>query len=88
VSTTFYVCERDGCQLPADAYSLPDEDEPSYYCGGHARQEGFCVGCGHFCAGIESFDFSRSGLCDQCEDELGDDDDDDEEDWMDDDIEL
>jgi hypothetical protein len=79
VSTTYFVCERAGCELPADAYSLHVWLPPSYYCGGHAREEGFCVGCGQFCAGIESFDSSRSGLCEQCEGDLGDEDLDDED---------
>lgn len=43
------------------------EYEPSYYCWTHARQEGFCPGCGRFCAGSERFDFSPLGLCSECE---------------------
>jgi len=39
-----------------------------YYCGTHCHQEGFCWSCGQFWAGIENFDFSRSGLCMNCED--------------------
>ncbi len=40
----------------------PDE----VLCWDHARDGGYCPGCGLFWAGVESFDFSRSGLCEQC----------------------
>lgn len=82
MSITFNFCEIEGCTLPGYEFSYTDGEKPSYYCGGHAHEQGFCVGCGGFFGGVESSDCSRSGLCDQCEDELGDEDDDD--DWLDD----
>jgi hypothetical protein len=57
-------------------------DTTDYYCWKHAKKNGFCPGCGEFWAGCESFDFSQSGLCENCKDELASDLDDDEEgDW-------
>ncbi len=54
----------------------------AWYCTEHAHNEGFCPGCGLYHAGTESFDFSPSGYCGQCqesfEDEVEDDDYDDE----------
>lgn len=51
------------CWLPDDIYSRPSE----HFCAAHMYDQGYCVGCGQFWAGIESFDFSRTGLCDNCE---------------------
>lgn len=48
-----------------------DEDQMERYCSEHAAENGYCYGCGIFCAGIESFDFSwHRGLCDNCADEV------------------
>ena len=50
-----------------------DEDTPYHYhyCFKHALKSGFCVGCGGFFAGVESFDFSEhEGWCDDCYDDL------------------
>lgn len=60
-----HLCEESGCNNEADCYQL--EDELFYYCHEHAQRAGFCWGCGGFWAGIESFDFSRSGLCSECD---------------------
>lgn len=40
-----------------------------YYCPEHAKEEGFCYGCGKFYMGFsEHFDFEIEGqkLCDEC----------------------
>ena len=60
-----HLCEESGCIEWGDRYEL--EDEHWYYCAEHAQRAGFCWGCGGFWAGIESFDFSRSGLCSECD---------------------
>jgi hypothetical protein len=82
-----HPCEHDGCNRPGDPCWLGDDpdDAPSFYfCPEHAHVEGFCRGCGGFFGGIESFDFSPSGLCETCEVDPGGDDPDEDEDWMDD----
>lgn len=53
------------CYLPDGKAGVPDE----YVCGEHAHKAGCCRSCGNFHAGIESFDFGRSGLCESCEDQ-------------------
>ena len=79
-------CNYEGCECTTvvDCY-LPDDDlqgEPhAYFCAEHCHDNGFCWCCGTFNAGIESFDFRPSGLCDNCEFELRYDDCDEEEDF-------
>ena len=74
-------------------FKLPDFDSDEvkdldcYYCNEHAKKSGFCLWCGTFCAGIESFDFSgMPGYCSECVDdikaEFGEYDDDYQEDWQ------
>ncbi len=41
-------------------------DTYAYYCSQHATENGYCYGCGEFWAGVETFDFSPSGLCSNC----------------------
>jgi len=53
------------CYLPENTTGVPDE----WVCGEHAHAAGYCPSCGFFWAGIESFDFGKSGLCENCEDE-------------------
>lgn len=79
------ICEQEGCKEAASVKCyLPDTDfdePPDYtYCCKHAKDEGFCMGCGQFCAGITSFDFIHPGWCDNCYDEISGNDDD-EESW-------
>lgn len=52
-------------------YEQTDSPEPDYwYCPKHAHENGFCVSCGQFWAGVESFDFNNpAGLCDNCRDQ-------------------
>lgn len=49
------------------------------------KDSGFCLGCGNYSAGIESFDFSdMPGYCSDCRDEIKSMDDDyDDEDYFD-----
>lgn len=86
-----HMCMQEGCTcldvtecyLPESDFGKPDE----FFCAAHARENGYCVSCGVFSAGIESFEVSRTGLCEHCEDELrcelGEYDDDEYDDSMD-----
>lgn len=80
------ACGVPGCQHWGHPCWLPDAiyQEPSeYYCDAHMRDQGYCPGCGNFWAGIESFDFSRSGYCENCAAEFDDDWDADRDEWDD-----
>lgn len=70
-------CEEPGCVAAGFRCTLVDYsgaeplEDVSIYCSEHARKNGFCMGCGTFCAGLESFDFGRHpGFCDTCQDEI------------------
>ena len=71
-------CEEEGCceadTIKCIVWHPEDQNEWTedvfYYCGDHAEDNGFCVGCGTFSAGLESFDFIHPGLCDNCYDEV------------------
>lgn len=59
-------CQEDGCENRGEpcwieSAATPDE----WYCAEHMHKHGFCIGCGQFYAGIESFDFGP-GWCDNC----------------------
>ena len=65
-------CGKEGYIWKIDSYdgSPPDKFE---LCDDHAQQKGFCVGCGHFLAGVEYYEFSkgyRYGYCQPCWDDL------------------
>jgi hypothetical protein len=62
-------CWRKGepCFLPGNATGRPDE----YSCWEHAHQFGYCRRCGCFWAGVESFEFDPSGLCENCRNQYG-----------------
>lgn len=68
-------CEHEACEnLGIPCYHEWTNDVPdAWYCHEHAHDEGFCPGCGLFCAGIESFDFSATGYCESCQDEFDED---------------
>lgn len=51
------------CYLPGN---LPPDDPDDFLCADHCTEAGYCWGCGHFCAGLESFDFNVRGLCSEC----------------------
>ena len=63
------ACAHRGCKRIGSACWLPDDDDRpgEYLCWKHIDGSGYCVGCGQFWAGVESFDLSRSQLCDNCE---------------------
>jgi len=72
-----HICMEDGCWIRhTTACFMPDYDNPHddgkpdyYYCSKHASRF-FCRICGQFWAGIESFNFMHSGLCDNCYDQI------------------
>lgn len=50
---------------------VPWEKPHAYMCSSHAKERGFCAGCGLFWGGIESFDFGKyPGFCDHCQDQI------------------
>ena len=64
-------CQHEGCSNQGISYSYPHEEyglppKSEVYCARHARAAGFCIGCGQFWGGIESFDFGDSPLCEEC----------------------
>ena len=66
-------CKHPGepCWLSGYAEEDNNQSEPyEYLCGKHMFAHGYCPGCGQFWGGIESFEFSRYHLCDNCEDDL------------------
>jgi hypothetical protein len=60
------ICEARDCRNFGDTCYFPDYSE-AHFCWQHKRDNGFCPGCGHFWAGIGTFDFSRTGYCENCE---------------------
>ena len=77
-------CGVRGCRRFGNECRLPD-DSREWFCYLHMRDMGFCPGCRNFWAGVESFDFSRTGYCENCA--SGEDWDDDYSDyWEDDDM--
>ena len=65
-------CQHKGCNAPGMVYRYPSEEynlpsETGFYCLSHAKGAGFCIGCGRFWGGVESFDFGDSGICDDCQ---------------------
>ena len=83
------TCTYPLCDEHADLYRLPDWDcegstRAEILCENHAPSVGFCKGCGHYCAGLESFEFTPKvrGYCETCGEsllsEVEDEDDDDD----------
>jgi hypothetical protein len=69
VISNYHKCKN--CGEHGDLYVYPDGAPAGRLCAKHAAKHGFCIRCGHFCAGIEDFDFSPvSGMCGDCADEF------------------
>lgn len=68
-----YDHEVTQCFYP-DNYNWDEPDE--ILCYDHIAHSGFCMGCGQFWGGIESFDIWHPGWCDNCWDEIRSNDDD------------
>lgn len=80
------TCDHEGCQalgIPC-YYDWTNEVPDGWYCHEHAHDAGFCPGCGLFNAGFESFDFSKTGYCESCQEEIESEFDDDLDDEVDD----
>lgn len=71
------TCEHEGCGEThttecAIDWEVGDDGEwtgkdAEWLCYDHAKDAGYCFGCGHFWAGATSFDFSRiEGYCENC----------------------
>jgi hypothetical protein len=64
------------CELCRSRYVIecrlhPQDKADRYLCFECAERKGFCVGCGIFSAGVESFEFGRyRAYCENCQDEL------------------
>lgn len=55
--------------------TYPINDEAPNLCPDCLKKDGsFCLSCGMFCSGLESFDFIHPGYCDNCWDEIESDD--------------
>jgi hypothetical protein len=66
--TETYVTE---CCYPDDGETQSKELFVGLLCREHAKEKGFCFGCGGFFAGIESFEFAKfwgnlEGYCEEC----------------------
>lgn len=56
----------EGCNNEGEEWSF-DGVEVKRYCYEHAGEMGFCLWCGHFYGGVESFEFNNPGkICDNC----------------------
>lgn len=62
-------CGKDSQYITECTY--PINDEITNLCPQCLKDDGsFCLSCGMFCAGLESFDFVHPGYCDNCWDEI------------------
>ena len=81
-ATETILCEHAGCADDAMPCYLSEDllqDPPvvtEWFCPIHAFEAGYCMGCGQFWSGIESFDFGN-GFCEHCASAMDDEDDDD-----------
>lgn len=73
-------CEQEKCrEWGYPIFSAFEPDNPlGYYCEDHMRENGACPGCHQYLAGFESFEFSESEYCGDCEDAIRDEIDDDD----------
>lgn len=65
-------CQHEGCSCEGVECVLTDGDGDlkEYFCGEHAHEHGYCRCCSQFWGGVEAFDFSPSGLCPHCKDQV------------------
>lgn len=70
------LCQEPNCYREGSVHCTlidPENDEDVHlnYCPDHAYDNGFCMGCGEFWGGIESFDFSPiKGFCENCVEDI------------------
>ena len=68
-----HQCQHEGCTsqeaVQCDLTNYEEGADPEkftyFYCTEHAKQAGFCWGCGDFWGGVASFEFGN-GLCENC----------------------
>lgn len=76
----------DNCGKRTDGLTTctyPSDGSETKLCPDCMEDVGFCLRCGNFCAGIESFDFSEmEGYCRDCVDEIKSEENDDEDDEL------
>lgn len=76
VKYRLHRCMEPGCWQPGDSCFYPDYEDidrpDEYICWEHKEHSGFCMGCGMFWGGIESFEFLHPGWCDNCWHEIDD----------------
>lgn len=63
------ICNGCGDQDKVETWRYPDGTKDAL-CAECASDAGFCLGCGHFMAGVESFDTNPLGICYDCMQEL------------------
>ena len=67
----YRTCDVAGCKEHARPCRLSMWEKPEEtLCFKHAREAGYCPGCGIFWAGVTSFDLSRTGYCDNCDHQI------------------
>lgn len=70
-----------------DCYLPIQEGVHERLCPVCLKEDGsYCLVCGQYCSGMESFDFIHPGYCDNCYDEITSDDDWDDEENLEDDL--
>lgn len=71
------TCEEEDCDKPAERWTISiwdDEEEDfreaeHFLCPEHAADHGFCLRCGGFYGGVESYEFTGlDGFCSDCSD--------------------
>lgn len=69
------ICEKEGCDQEAERWTIDfyskEEDEmkekEQILCYEHAADAGFCIRCGGFFGGVESYHFTGlDGYCSEC----------------------
>jgi len=71
-----HACMEEGCWNEAIACRLVDyfasepKETTEWFCVDHCHQNGYCYMCGEFWGGVEYFEFSKTGLCENCQSEL------------------
>ena len=82
-----FRCKKENCFNSARQFTYPNlTGDPTtevpivFLCIDHAKEFGFCYGCGGFYGGVESFDFGQFNLCQDCYDEIATNDFDEEDD--------
>lgn len=77
--TEKHKCQHKGCTKDSDVVCIvPEQDNTGiqvieHLCEEHAYESGYCVLCGEFWGGIETFDIDNpSHLCENCLEQIKD----------------